>query len=194
MSNFNYIYNTDSEFLTSPGKLIEVKNNGILDKVCYWIYTLFNENKGNHNTFIETGTHTGGGINIALSCGFKKLYSVEINPEFYNFSKERWKNRSEVSLYLGDSKSEFPNILSQINEPSMFWLDAHISDGNSTYIELDYLKNHSIKNHTILIDDISLYFDRQNIIEELIKINPNYNISYGKTWRGDQEILIAKIL
>ena len=194
MSNFTYIYNTDQDLLRSPGKLVEVNNNGITGEVCYWIHTLFTENKGNHTTFVETGTHTGGGINIALSCNFKKLYSIEINPEFYNFSKERWKDRSEVSLYLGDSKSEFSKILSQLNESSMFWLDAHIDNGDATYIELDYLKNHSIKNHTILVDDISLYFDRDSIIKEIYKINPNYNISYGSTWRGNEEILIAKII
>ena len=194
MSNYSYIYKTEPDLLTSPGKVIEVNNNGITGEVCYWIHTLFTQNKGNHDVFVETGTNTGGGINIALSCELKKLYSVEINPEFYNFSKERWKNRPEVSLYLGDSKSEFPNILSQINEPALFWLDAHISNGDSTYIELDYLKNHPIKTHTILVDDISVYFDRDNVIKEIYKINPNYNISYGSTWRGQDEILIAKIV
>ena len=81
-----------------------------------------------------------------------------------------------------------------INEPVLFWLDAHIDDSSATYNELKIIKNHHIKTHTILVDDISLYFDRDNVIKEIYKINPNYSISYGSTWRGQDEILIAKIV
>ena len=49
MSNYTYIYNTDPDLLTSPGKVIEVNNNGITGEVCYWIHTLFTQNKGNHD-------------------------------------------------------------------------------------------------------------------------------------------------
>lgn len=192
MSNYTYIYN-DVDLLRTPGKTIYVKNDEVDGEIDYWGYNAFINNKSNHNIFIETGTHTGNGVLLAFGAGYNKIYSIEINPEYHTISKERWNHKSNVHLYLGDTKNELPKIMDIVNEPALFWLDAHISDSNATYNELEIIKKHHIKTHTLLIDDISLYFDRNHLIKSILEINPNYIIGYEPTWRGTEEILVAKI-
>jgi hypothetical protein len=51
------------------------------------------DNYINYNTFIETGTN-GGDTIIGIEPFFNKLYTIEINEELYNFSK----NRYDISL------------------------------------------------------------------------------------------------
>jgi hypothetical protein len=91
------------------------------------------------------------------------------------------------------SETELPKIMEVINEPVLFWLDAHIDDSSVTYNELKIIKNHHIKTHTLLIDDINLYFNKNELIDNILKINPDYMIGYESTWRGNDEILVAKL-
>ena len=49
--------------------------------------------------------------------------------------------------------------MKQVDQKGCFWLDAHDEGGGvPTFEELDLIKDHSIKNHTIIVDDIPLYF------------------------------------
>jgi hypothetical protein len=73
--------------------------------------------------------------------------------------------------------------MSIIDEPVTFWLDAHESSATSTLLqELEVLKNHPIKTHSILIDDLRMWkrhkigFDTEILKEKLLEINPNYKI------------------
>ena len=73
------------------------------------------------------------------------------------------------------------NFLPKINKKCLFWLDAHDTFGTGggvpTFEELEIIKNHSINNHTIIIDDIPLYFgDGKNLENVIMSINPNYKI------------------
>ena len=68
-----------------------------------------------------------------------------------------------------------------MDQKACFWLDAHDEGGGvPTFEELDLIKNHSIKNHTIIVDDIPLYFaDKKNKLEQKLRsINENYSIFY----------------
>lgn len=189
-------YNLEEEFLTTPGRLIRVKNEkeGIDADTCWWKYHAFSKNKRNEKIFIETGTFEGDGILTAFGFDFEKYYSIEIQKENYEKATNKWKHKQNVKLYLGATADRLQEILNEIDEPSFFWLDAHFHDSSPTYKELEMIKEHSIKNHTILIDDISIYFDKNHIEKTLLGINPDYVISYEPTWRGPNEILVAKIL
>ena len=64
---------------------------------------------------------------------------------------------------------ELKNVLENLNETACFWLDAHsgaqqYAKGNQDVpllTELEHIKNHSIKNHIIAIDDAHLFGERQ---------------------------------
>jgi hypothetical protein len=121
-------------------------------------------NKFKNDVFIETGTYLGGGVLLAQKCGFKEIHSIEMSGYYYELMSSKLKH---ANLYLGDSCDILPTILSKIDSPCTFWLDGHTIPGDSNTSsngsgwihcpilkELEAIKNHSIKTHTILIDDL----------------------------------------
>lgn len=114
----------------------------------------------NPSIFIETGTYKGEMLE-SMKSRFKKLYSVELGDKLYADAKARFAHDSHIEILHGDSGVVLPQILSQITEPALFWLDAHYSSGETArgttdtpiMQELKAVLNHPIKNHVILIDD-----------------------------------------
>lgn len=162
--------------------------------------------------FVETGSYAGWGIDAALEAGFDKIISIEVNDHFYQICRKRFTQYQNVDLHFGDSILVLPEILAGINERCTFWLDAHyMSDPNTEggmipvplMEELEIIKQHPIKDHTILIDDIRLLRNHEaewadlsygvNDIEEFIySINPKYKITYA-FGEVEDDILIAQI-
>ena len=159
------------------------------------------------DVFVETGTRTGDGVQTALNSGYSKIISIEIYEAHYQSSKNRFKHLPNVKIVKGDSGIILGEVISDINEPMTFWLDAHLKQAEDSEIgvkdypiieELSHIKNHPIKNHVILIDDIrcwnsideSLMLD--SVIEYIKTINPNYSIERldGET---PSDILLAII-
>jgi len=112
------------------------------------------------NIFIETGTYLGNTVN-AVKKKFKEIYSIELNKVLYLKAKQRFIKYKHINVILGDSSEKLPEILSKIDGPFLFWLDAHYSGENTSKTnvetpitkELLYILNHPNKNHVILIDD-----------------------------------------
>ena len=166
--------------------------------------------------FLETGTAKGNGVQSALNSGFKKIYSIEIVPELYEQCCKRFSReiaRGKVELILGDSSKEIENILVKVDSPITFWLDAHnqaynmnreekSEKGCTLYEELELISRHSVKSHTILIDDIRLIrnklawggheVDLNNLIDRIKEINKDYNIKYENGYERD-DVLAAYI-
>jgi hypothetical protein len=137
--------------------------------------------------FVETGTHLGHGVQYALDHGFEQILSCEFMSDRHEHCMKRFEKNDNVSLYLGTSLDCIPKMLKVINDKSCFWLDAHDEGGGvPTFEELELIKNHSIKNHTIIIDDIPTYFsDKIDALENLIfSINKNYKIEYFPVYFG----------
>ena len=108
-------------------------------------------------SFIETGTNGGQGCMLASSCGFEDIRSVEVISELYETAKNNTASNPNIKLYFGKSEEQIPLMLEDINHQCTFWLDGH-SDYNCPVMrELEAIKNHSIKNHFILIDDVSMF-------------------------------------
>lgn len=115
-------------------------------------------------TFVETGTYLGDMI-FAVKDVFNRIYSIELSPELYRKATQKFLKYKHISIWHGDSSEVLPEILGNIKESSLFWFDAHYSGGvtakgaKETPIleEMNYILNHSIKNHVILIDDARLF-------------------------------------
>jgi hypothetical protein len=168
-----------------------------------------------NRVFLETGTFTGGGVAVALECGFEKVISIEIEPKYFTAVRDRYALDSRVELYLGDSLGLLESIINGIDERITFFLDSHLAAGNKIGTvevpllrELEIIGNHPIKNHTIMIDDLRGFgYDRnidpnlseewKNITKEdainaVYSINPNYRISYVNTTNGADDLLVAE--
>ena len=170
----------------------------------------------NNNLFIETGTFQGIGVKCALIAGYKQIVSIELSERLYNLALEKYKFHPNVKLVSGDSSKVLGQILKYVNEPVTFWLDAHYCEGESALgdvnsplmFELEIIKNHHIKTHTILIDDMRCWtnpvgefdkskvesnkFDREIIERKLLEINSNYKFEYIDHYI-EKDILVAKI-
>lgn len=120
------------------------------------------------NVFIETGTYLGDMID-AQQNHFKELYSVELSPELYQNALNRFNNFPNVHLLQGDSGVVLKDIVNEINEPALFWLDGHYSSGitakaakNTPILnELQWIFE-SDQDHGILIDDARLFVGKDD--------------------------------
>jgi len=114
--------------------------------------------------FIETGTYFGDMIQ-AVKKKFKKIISIELNEDLYEKARNKFAKNSHIQIVFGDSADKLEKILPTIDDPCLFWLDAHFSgDGTAKgYLEtpimeeLNLILNQSNLNHIILIDDARLF-------------------------------------
>lgn len=169
----------------------------------------FNNNK----VFVETGCYGGDSIKKALDAGFSKVYSMDICEKFVKHCNKRFKKFSNVSVYNKDSSSELWDVIAKIEEPITFWLDAHegFPDPNAVGVsntalmgELEQIKQHPIKTHTILIDDLhccnTLLFDYlslEDIIAKVLEVNPDYTITFvdgGDLGEYPGNVLVAMVI
>lgn len=156
---------------------------------------LFTDWRQDKTLFVETGTNFGNGIYTALKCGFEKAISVEISASLFFANQFKYAKHDNVKLFLGDSQHIFPLMLQLVNEPAVFWIDAHHDNGDPAFHELKYLKDHHIKTHTILVDDMPFHFagSLRNQIEDLIlQINPDYTIEYVDNIHHPDGVQIGK--
>lgn len=151
-----------------------------------------------NKAFVETGTEYGYGVEVALELNFDIIKSVEMRDELYNKNVEKFETFSNVKLYHGKSKDKLSEMIEDINYPCTFWLDAHDRGSCPILKELEIIKNHPIKSHTILIDDMESFrigwlegIQIEDLEEKIYEINPNYNIQYVGSYKN---ILMAKIL
>lgn len=153
--------------------------------------------KKNCKYFVETGTHLGGSVSVALELGFEKIFSCELMQERFSHCMEKFEDDENVYLWNGTSLDCFPEIVSKLDQKSLFWLDAHGEGGGvPTFEELDIIATSSIKDHSILIDDIPIYFseNREELKQKILSINPEYKIIEYQTNHGsDFDVLGAYI-
>ena len=128
--------------------------------------------------------------------------------KYYDYCELLFSQNPNVQIIKGDSYKILPDIIKDINVPITFWLDGHHSCGDTglgdywtpLIQELEGIKNHPIKTHTIMIDDMRCWLDPNpvngfytpDIINKLNEINPNYKLTYEDGAQKD-DILVAHI-
>lgn len=111
--------------------------------------------------FVETGTFTGATLDVIARIPGVVCHSIEIDPNYHERARQVLAGRDNIHLILGDSGAELAKLLERIDEPAVFWLDAHYSGGltgrgaldTPISAELDAILAHPIKRHIVLIDD-----------------------------------------
>lgn len=146
------------------------------------------------NAFVETGTYLGQTCETAARLGFNPIHTIEVSLELWQQAENKFAN-TDIRCWAGDSIRVLPIILKYLNEPAVFWLDGHWSQGITSkgvkdvplLEELETIKNHYIKNHTIIIDDVRLFGNEEDVVdwhdvtlervESMLRdINPDYKI------------------
>jgi hypothetical protein len=137
----------------------------------------------NLKLLIETGTYLGDMID-ATRKSFNEIYSIELSDSLYEKAKKRFSKFPHIQLLHGDSSLVLPTVLSSINQPCLFWLDAHYSGGitskkilESPIIEeMSCIMQHPILDHVVLIDDARCFVGLGGYpsIDELRKLVSQY--------------------
>ncbi len=156
--------------------------------------------------FVETGTHLGDGVQAALDAEcFPTIETIECYDPSYNASKKRFERIDRVTVNRGSSSRKLGEVISKYTVPITFWLDAHCSGPgtgmfevfNPIESELKQIKEHLIKNHVILIDDIRLCgkedfcgITLDQLKKMILDINPTYRFSMEDGYISD-DILVC---
>jgi hypothetical protein len=108
---------------------------------------------------VETGSYLGDTVR-ALRGRFDLIASIEIAPALAKPLQDEFATDPSVRIIVGDSGRALVQLLSELNEPTVFWLDAHCSGGPTMgsgyvpiYAELDAIQQLAHDQHALLIDD-----------------------------------------
>jgi len=155
---------------------------------------------------------------MALRCGFKKIYCIEIREDWINLGKSVFNEdimNGRYNLILDDSTNMKKYLNNDIfNNKTMFFLDAHVDNDNihnyklrcPLFYELEAIKSIDRKDNIILIDDLRIInksfpwnersYGNINFLDQIKKkiltINNNYKFS---TLDGEiaNDVLLAYI-
>jgi hypothetical protein len=109
--------------------------------------------------FIETGTFWGA-MTDAIGRTGVRVDSIELDDRFFARARRVFADRPNITIHHGDSATVLPTLLETLDEPALFWLDAHYSGPGTARSELDTpisvelgaILRHA-RPHVILIDD-----------------------------------------
>jgi len=151
------------------------------------------------NVFVETGTYYGDMID-AVKNRFKKIYSIELDDHLFNLAQKKYAGLKHIKIINGDSAEKIKDVLANISEPCLFWLDGHYSGPGTAkgsldtplLKELSLILDHQIKNHVILVDDAREFGTGDYpAIDDLKKMVANYP-EYSFEIKGDSARIYNK--
>ena len=114
--------------------------------------------------FIETGTFFGDML-ADLQNNFDQLTSIELDLSLAAKARQRFHHEAKIRILQGDSGLKLAEEITALEQPALFWLDAHFSGGvtaagdSDTPIlaELHDIFAAPLLEHVILIDDARLF-------------------------------------
>ena len=141
-------------------------------------------------------------------------FNFHVNEKDDSFNGSEYYFDNKLHLICGDSSAQLEILLSEIDEPVCFWLDAHA--GASKYArgdddvpllkELNVISKHHIKSHIIGIDDAHMFGEVQRdtngkincdytdvtyerVKENILNINSNYDVGIYEPY--DMKMVLA---
>ena len=102
------------------------------------LYEIFNKYRS--DVFIETGSFEGDSIARALDIGYGIIHSIEINEDRFRYCLDKFQYDERTHLHFGDSLTQLPLILENLDQKATFWLDAHMSGISRNCPTLEELK------------------------------------------------------
>lgn len=115
-----------------------------------------NEDLNKYKIFIEIGTYIGETI-LDMEPYFDSLHTIEIKKEFYENVKNKYHEtgRNKINFHLGDSALIMEDVVKNINDNAIFFLDGHY------YAESIGIKDSPLEEELEAIND---YFKHEAII------------------------------
>ncbi len=115
------------------------------------------------DVFVETGTNRAETA-VWASANFERVFTIEAYGPLHQRAIEAFGNRKNIQFLQGDSRTHIRSLLTFLDEPAIFWLDAHWcgeqtfgkSDECPVVGELELLNSSKVA-HMVLIDDARLF-------------------------------------
>jgi hypothetical protein len=148
------------------------------------------QQRSGYKVLVETGTYKGDMI-LAQRNVFARIYSIELSGTLFEKAKKRFRDYPHVTILQGDSGYVISQVLKELKEPAIFWLDGHYSGGITASAEkycpvneeLESIVGFNQLQHIVLIDDARCFTGALSYptIEELTAITrkdfPGYDLS-----------------
>jgi hypothetical protein len=138
---------------------------------------------------VETGTFVGDMV-YALRADFDRIFTIELDPRLARDARRRFGKFRHIQVLHGDTAALLPGLSLQLNEPTLFWIDAHWSAGvtamgaeiSPARHELECVLARGQANDVVLIDDARLfgtagYPDLQETLDYLRAMRPDCDVS-----------------
>ncbi len=115
--------------------------------------------------FVETGTFLGNTTYWA-SKYFERVFTIEFSEPIYRQAIEKYGDIDNITFLYGHTRAILAEIVPLLDVPSLFWLDAHWS-GGQTYgaqdecpvlDEIDIIDQSNVDSF-ILVDDARLFLE-----------------------------------
>ena len=81
---------------------------------------------------VESGTYQGESA-LLFTEYFGHVHTIELSPKWYDYSRERLKDRENITCHFGDSAVVLKDLTKQIEEPVFYYLDAHFAGGDTAF-------------------------------------------------------------
>jgi hypothetical protein len=147
------------------------------------------QQKYGYTTLVETGTYLGDMVE-AQKKHFKKIISIELGIELSKRAQRRFRNSKNVLIKQGDSGEVLKDVMKELQEPAIFWLDGHYSSGITAkgekecpvFEELEAIFNNKKLDHILLIDDARCFVGEndyptiENLTEYVQKKHAAYKV------------------
>jgi len=113
--------------------------------------------------FVETGTFRGKTSKWAAGI-FRDIITIENSRDLFDSASKTLIKYKNIHPLFGSSPIQLSGVVKEINQPALFWLDAHWC-GGSTYGEVDpcplldeirIIKQSDYK-HVLMIDDARFF-------------------------------------
>ena len=112
------------------------------------------------NVFVETGTFLGD-TPWFFRNHFSQIFTIEVQPDYASLAANRFSRFNNINVIEGDSAIRLIDIVVQIQDRALYWLDGHYSSGTTgsgknecpIWTELDTIFDHSKAPFYIMIDD-----------------------------------------
>ena len=109
---------------------------------------------------VETGTCQGYSTEIIAGL-FPRVYTIEVKQDLYERALDSFPN---ATCIWGDSAPELPRLIPQLDEPTVFFLDAHWSGDQTTDWANSHFSGHGVdtgmgEGQVPLLEEISAIVD-----------------------------------
>jgi hypothetical protein len=147
---------------------------------------------------IETGTYRGDST-LVFAQEFDIVHSIELSEKWFAFSRKRLKTHENVFCHLGDSAFVIERLISDISEPTLFFLDAHFAGGDTAFgaeevpltRELNVLASRTQKD-VIIVDDLRLIGKQGKSGSKGSQVYPEMNYDWREVTLASIEISIGR--